>query len=54
MYCRPCLIISANSFNISRISTVIAAIITSIYGWQKPQARCACRRAAQGSPNRQW
>lgn len=28
-YRRPCLIISANSFNISRISTVIAAVITS-------------------------
>ncbi|MGH8666051.1 MAG: type II toxin-antitoxin system PemK/MazF family toxin [Burkholderiales bacterium] len=27
-YRRPCLIISANSFNVSRISTVIAAVIT--------------------------
>lgn len=28
-YRRPCLIVSANSFNVSRISTVIAAVITS-------------------------
>ena len=28
-YRRPCLIISASSFNVSRISTVIAAVITS-------------------------
>ena len=28
-YRRPCLIISANSFNVSRIGTVIAAVITS-------------------------
>lgn len=28
-YRRPCLVISANSFNVSRISTVIAAVITS-------------------------
>jgi len=28
-YRRPCLIISANSFNVSHISTVIAAVITS-------------------------
>jgi len=28
-YRRPCLIVSANSFNVSRINTVIAAVITS-------------------------
>ena len=28
-YRRPCLVVSANSFNVSRIDTVIAAVITS-------------------------
>lgn len=28
-YRRPCLIVSANSFNVSRIRTVLAAVITS-------------------------